>query len=315
MENRTVDDSVLNSRFAVIDVETTGFYPRRDRILEIAIVQLSSSGSVLDEYVTLINPDRDIGDTSLHGISARDLLKAPAFADVAGDISKQLEGAILVGHNINFDRSFLIAEYARIGCVLPEMATLCTLELTSRFVPLRSHRLANCCAHFGISLTSSHEALSDARATAQLFNRCLDIIRRRNMRLSDLINWNSSCVSKVAWPSLPATGQRAERGQREKIDPEKIDTIPERSDLLGKSICFTGTLTHRFRGRPISRSMAESLAARAGLVVATDVTRSLDFLVTADPDSMSGKAKKARKYGTKILSESVFWRAIGLKVD
>jgi DNA polymerase III subunit epsilon len=308
------------AQFAVIDVETTGFYPNRDRILEIAIVRLSPSGSVLDEYATLINPDRDIGATSCHGVSARDVINAPRFAEVGGDILERLEGAVLVGHNVSFDKSFLLSEYSRIGCVLPDMPTLCTLELSSRFVPyLRSHRLANCCAHFGIPFGTSHEALSDARATAQLFNTCLDLARRRNMRISNLITWSLSALSTAQWPSLPKTGRTVKREEREKIGHEQKqlqpESVPERSELLGKSICFTGTLTNRFRGQLISRPMAEALAAKAGMVVATDVTRSLDFLVAADPYSMSGKAKKARKYGTKILAESVFWRAIGIDVE
>ena len=308
------------AQFAVIDVETTGFFPNRDRILEIAIVRLSPSGSVLDEYVTLINPDRDIGATSFHHISARDVVNAPRFAEVGGDVLERLEGAVLVGHNVSFDKSFLLAEYARIGCMLPDIPTLCTLELSTRVVPfLRSHRLANCCAHFGIYYGKGHEALSDARAAAQLLNTCLDIARRRNMRMNNLINWNSPAVSTTPWPSLPKTGKTVNRGEIEKIGHEKKEpqpeALPERSELLGKSICFTGTLTNRFRGQLISRPMAEALAAKAGMVVAADVTRSLDFLVAADPDSMSGKAKKARKYGTKILAESVFWKAIGIDVE
>jgi DNA polymerase-3 subunit epsilon len=41
--------------------------------------------------------------------------------------------------------------------------------------------------------------------------------------------------------------------------------------------------------------------------------KDLDYLVTADPDSMSGKAKKARQYNTKILAEQTFWNLLGLQ--
>ena len=58
-----------------------------------------------------------------------------------------------------------------------------------------------------------------------------------------------------------------------------------------------------------------ALAAAAGLTVSKSVTKALDLLVLADPQSMSGKAKKARAYGTTLLAEAVFWRAIGVKVD
>jgi DNA polymerase-3 subunit epsilon len=45
------------------------------------------------------------------------------------------------------------------------------------------------------------------------------------------------------------------------------------------------------------------------------VTKKLDYLVMADPDSLSGKAKKARSYGTRILAESVFWNLMGVNTD
>ena len=58
--------------------------------------------------------------------------------------------------------------------------------------------------------------------------------------------------------------------------------------------------------------MAEQLAADAGLRVMERVTKKLDMLVVADPASQSGKAKKAREYGIRILAEPVFWRLLGL---
>ncbi|MEI6503461.1 MAG: exonuclease domain-containing protein, partial [Armatimonadota bacterium] len=68
---------------AVVDVETTGFAAQHtDRIVEIAIVRLSSGGDTLDEFETLVNPQRDVGPTHIHGISAHDVLDAPTFAEI-----------------------------------------------------------------------------------------------------------------------------------------------------------------------------------------------------------------------------------------
>ena len=53
--------------FAVVDVETTGFSPRlHDRMIEVAVVRMAANGAIEDEYVTLLNPERDIGATSFH---------------------------------------------------------------------------------------------------------------------------------------------------------------------------------------------------------------------------------------------------------
>jgi DNA polymerase-3 subunit epsilon len=85
--------------------------------------------------------------------------------------------------------------------------------------------------------------------------------------------------------------------------------------LHGKRVCFTGELQSRIDGALITRDVAEKLAERAGLLVADGVTKKLDLLIVADPNSQSGKAKKARQYGTRILADSVFWRMIGVAVE
>ncbi len=87
------------------------------------------------------------------------------------------------------------------------------------------------------------------------------------------------------------------------------------SSLVGKTVCFTGTLAGMIGGERISREQAEELATQAGLVVRHAVTKELDLLVVADPDTQSGKAKKAREYGTRIMAEAAFWAAIGGGVE
>lgn len=61
--------------------------------------------------------------------------------------------------------------------------------------------------------------------------------------------------------------------------------------------------------------MAAGLATGAGLLVAESVTKKLGVPVVADPQSQSGKAKKARQYGVRILHEPVFWKMIGVDVE
>ena len=65
----------------------------------------------------------------------------------------------------------------------------------------------------------------------------------------------------------------------------------------------------------MKRSKAEEIATEQGMVVKKNVTRDLEILVVADPDSMSGKAKKARTYGTRIIAEPVFWQMMGIQVE
>jgi hypothetical protein len=81
------------NRIAVIDFETTGIFPyRSDRVVEIGVVIIDDYGNVQSEYETLVNPCRDIGPTRLHGISAADILNAPCFEEIAGDVIEMLSG-------------------------------------------------------------------------------------------------------------------------------------------------------------------------------------------------------------------------------
>ena len=65
----------------------------------------------------------------------------------------------------------------------------------------------------------------------------------------------------------------------------------------------------------MNTTLAEIIAAERSMVVKSDVTKTLDFLVVGDPDSMSTKARKARKYGVRIIAEPVFWQMMGISVE
>jgi DNA polymerase-3 subunit epsilon len=86
-------------------------------------------------------------------------------------------------------------------------------------------------------------------------------------------------------------------------------------EWTGKAVCFTGECSCCIRGQLITREMAEQLAVNKGLSVLPSVTKKLDLLVVADPNTQSGKAKKARQYGIRIVHEPVFWRSLGVPID
>lgn len=83
----------------------------------------------------------------------------------------------------------------------------------------------------------------------------------------------------------------------------------------GTTVCFTGALHATIDGVPISREDAAALATARGLRVQDSVTKKLDVLVVADPRSQSGKAQKARQYGTRIIAEATFWQMCGVRTD
>lgn len=162
------------SPFAVVDVETTGF-SNRDRVLEVAVVHADADGTVTGRWSTLINPQRDIPNTRIHGISGADLIGAPSFADIAGDLAEQLSGRIFVAHNAPFDTRLLGAEFARLGISAAPFAEsyLCTQKLTGAVLPASGRSLPTALAAAGISNAHAHAALGDAEATAELLQHYL----------------------------------------------------------------------------------------------------------------------------------------------
>ncbi|QXQ10659.1 exonuclease domain-containing protein [Paeniglutamicibacter sp. Y32M11] len=165
--------------FAVIDTETTGLFPgNHDRIAEIAVITMDRSGTVLDRWETLINPERDLGKQSLHGIRAKDILSAPRFTDIASELEWRLSGTIVVGHNLGFDARFLDAEFRRAGLTLPEFYLprgLCTMQMAHEYLPGAGRSLQDCCDSFSIELRHAHSAGDDAEATAVLLARYMEL--------------------------------------------------------------------------------------------------------------------------------------------
>lgn len=156
------------SGYTVIDFETTGFNPaRHDRVVELGIVYVSDNGCVEGEWTTLVNPSRDVGAKHIHGIESRDLIAAPAFADIADRVIESVVGRKIVAHNASFDMRFLHAEMDRAGYLLPEQpAALCSMKWSGRLIG--PAKLQHCCEAIGVPLTDAHHALGDARATAGL---------------------------------------------------------------------------------------------------------------------------------------------------
>jgi DNA polymerase III subunit epsilon len=163
--------AAISGGFAVVDVETTGLHARTNRVVEVAVVQVSADGQITGKFSTLINPGRDVGPTSIHGIRAADVLHAPSYPQVAATLWQLLDGRVLVAHNVPFDSGFLETEFNRCGVRMPPPPLICTMELASYYLPnMPGRNLAACCAAANITLEHWHTALDDARAAALLLS-------------------------------------------------------------------------------------------------------------------------------------------------
>ncbi|MDR1512448.1 MAG: 3'-5' exonuclease [Propionibacteriaceae bacterium] len=204
--------------FAVIDTETTGF-AESDRVVEVGVVLLDPAFGREGTWDTLVDPGRDVGPTHVHNIRPKDVAGAPRFADVAGDLVAHMAGRIVVGHNVSFDASMLDGEFRRLGAagLLAAAATLDTLELARnlRLSPDGVCTLDHLCEVLGLRRDSSHAALADAEATAQLFILAARVLGSKIARLGQTLEelWAplASAASAQAWPPWPRTGLRRSR--------------------------------------------------------------------------------------------------------
>jgi len=185
--------------FAVFDVETTGLWADgTDRIVEIAIVHVDLDGRVTDRWETLVNPERDLGPQSLHGIRSLDVLDAPRFATIAPTLVELFADRVLVAHNAEFDLRFLLAELERAGLPLwSRPAHLCTMRLAREFLPGSGRALADCCDAFDIPLDGAHRAAVDALATARLLAAYLQTAPE-DARWRDAL----TAASAFSWPAV-----------------------------------------------------------------------------------------------------------------
>ena len=168
--------------FAVLDLETTGLRPEEgDRVVEVAVALVRPDGTVVDEFATLVHPGRnglagavDTGPVHIHGISPDDVGRAPTFAQVAPELLRRLDGAVVVAHNASFEERFLAQEFARAGYEDLRFRSVCTLLWARESMATPDHRLATVVAAAGIPFPAQHTALGDVRATAALWPSLLE---------------------------------------------------------------------------------------------------------------------------------------------
>ncbi|HEX2625429.1 MAG TPA: polyribonucleotide nucleotidyltransferase [Candidatus Limnocylindrales bacterium] len=160
-------DAVESGRdLVVIDVETTGIDTTLADIVEIAAVRIKK-GKIADRWSTLVKPARPIIGNQMHGITDKDVAKAPSAADAVAELTKWAGDALLIGHNVGFDLGFLTEAS---GKSYEPGTYLDTLALARDGFPTgpESYKLGDLSKFFGIELQGNHRAAPDAEATAEL---------------------------------------------------------------------------------------------------------------------------------------------------
>ena len=164
------------------DLETTGFNPRSDRVVQYALVGSDADGSHIN-LQSLVNPGVSIPEVSIrvHGITNDDVRGSGEFGDHIAEMASLMEGSIVVGHNIiDFDWRFVEMECMRIGVEVPcPHAIIDTLVIARRFMIPGSHKLGRLCDRFDIRLERAHRADVDAGATLLLLWKIMQAYPRK----------------------------------------------------------------------------------------------------------------------------------------
>ncbi|MHB1790437.1 MAG: exonuclease domain-containing protein [Acidimicrobiales bacterium] len=186
----------------VLDTETTGLSPKKDKVVEVAACRIDpSDGAVLEEFHRYVNPGILVPPEAVkvHGITNAFLADKPRFNDIASDLAAFLDGSTLVIHNAPFDTGFLSAEYEACGAgpfeAIPG-SIVCSVAMARKLTrPSQSARLDALCDLFGIDRSSRveadgasvHGALIDCRLLAQVYVRLKALKDERDAQVRALL--------------------------------------------------------------------------------------------------------------------------------
>jgi DNA polymerase-3 subunit epsilon len=176
---------IKDTSIAVLDFETTGLSPGLDRVVEVSVVRVDPGSEPRLVFDTLVNPERRMAATEVHGLTDQDVTDAPRFADLAGDLVRALSGCVVAAHNVYFDLRFLRFELDRLG-LFRDVPHLCTMYMRP-LLGLAACKLNEACLADRIAYTPTHSSRSDSTAAALLWMRyCERLIDRKIATFHDL---------------------------------------------------------------------------------------------------------------------------------
>ncbi len=171
--------------FIVVDVETTGSNNRADKIIDIACV-IVRNFEVVDEYSSLVNPQRDIPPmiTDITGIHPWMVTSAPKMKYVVPFVKEFIDipNAVFTAHFAKFDYYFVREAFINASVTPFNIPMLDTLKLAQKILPdERKKNVGSLANYFGVPMMNRHRALGDAKATAYTLIEFLKILKEEYM--------------------------------------------------------------------------------------------------------------------------------------
>lgn len=203
MEAYLVDDLkgiVVNSKkqsldqtYVVFDLETTGFSPIVDKIIEIGAVRVEG-GQITKRFSTFVNPQVPIPFKieNLTGINDSMVMDAPLIETVLPEFMDFCDGAVMVAHNAGFDMSF-IEQSCELQGIQREFTSVDTVAMARFLLPgLNRFKLDTVAKAVGVPLDNHHRAVDDAACTAEIFVRFVKMLKDRGIEDLDELNERGS---------------------------------------------------------------------------------------------------------------------------
>ncbi len=179
----------LSDDCVVFDLETTGFSAQNDEIIEIGAVKVSG-GKVIDNYSVFVNPGRPIPYhiTELTSIDDEMVKDAKTIEEILPEFLEFCQGCTLAAHNADFDVGFIEAKAARMGIPV-DFTVLDTVQMARLLLTsLSKFKLNTVCKHLGIHQEHHHRAVDDARVTAEVYLRFVQMLAEKNVYTLEELN-------------------------------------------------------------------------------------------------------------------------------
>lgn len=289
---RTKKDYSNFKDYVILDTETTGLNKQTDKIIEIAMIKVQN-GEITDQYQTLVNPDYVVWPNTqvavMSDITNDELKASPIIDDIIGDIMTFKGDLPFVGHNANFDISFIERELNK-NHQAAEIDYYDTISIAKDAIPgLRSYKLSAFMEYLGHNEPQKHRALDDAKETLFLLQSCIDL-RMKEFERERL--------------------KKAEEKAKKEADREIIRQQCAKSPLLDVGVAFTGAFESDYN------DMIKALTDVGGIEKGS-ISKKCSYLVR-NPYKTNGYTSKYVnalefiKNGEKIqiINEKEFWQLI-----
>jgi predicted DnaQ family exonuclease/DinG family helicase len=319
-----------------LDIETTGLDAKRDAIIEIGVVKFNER-RIEDKWSTLINPKRSIPPFihQLTGITNQMVMTAPMIEDILSELDNFVGDAPILGHNIQFDLSFL-KRHRLFGF----NEYLDTYEMASVLLPSASrYGLGSLVQALGIPMQVTHRALDDAHATYQLYNRLIELadelpiqLLAEIVKISDNLSWGGYWGFRYAlearahqpvrpqrvaslqqdWFSDPKTSQTdilAPNQNLVALDPEEVASVLEHGGLFSH---YFPSFEYRPQQVAMTHAVTRALSDGQHLMVeaGTGVGKSIAYLVPAAMWSVKNNSRVVISTNTINLQDQLIHKDI-----